>query len=158
MRELAHVIEIPAPEIDEQDVMARIQTRIPQRRAQAEAQGLDYDRLVGDPAMTFSAGLYYDLYLACTRANDIEVVLSLEESSLVTGITRFVLTRRGMMVTLRATFVGQIGMVLMGEGNRIIDLHQLIHNNLFRDIFRFSRLFLRTRAGALAFPGRHIGV
>ena len=81
MRELAHVIEIPAPEIDEQDVMARIQTRIPQRRAEAEAQGLDYDRLVEGTTMTFSAGLYYDLYLARQRANAIEVPLSLEEST-----------------------------------------------------------------------------
>jgi hypothetical protein len=88
----------------------------------------------------------------------VQLVLFSKQGSLVTGITRFVLARRGVMVALRAPFVGQIGMVLMTEGNRIIDLDQFIKNNLFRDIFRLISLFLRTRARTLAFPGLRHGV
>jgi hypothetical protein len=80
MREPAHVIEIPAPEVNEQDVIARIQKQLSQRQATAEAQGLDCERLVQGAEMRFSAGLYYDLFLARNRADDIEVPLSLVQS------------------------------------------------------------------------------
>lgn len=80
MPELAHVIEIPAPEINERDIIERIQKQIPQRRAKTEAQGLDYERIAEGAAMSFSAGLYYDLYLARKRADAIEVPLSLVQS------------------------------------------------------------------------------
>jgi hypothetical protein len=80
MGELAHVIEIPAPEVNEEDIIARIQKRIPQRRTEAEAQGLDYERLVEGTAMGFSPGLYYDLYLARKRADAMEVPLSTVKS------------------------------------------------------------------------------
>ena len=68
---LAPVIENPAPEVVEEDIIARIQKRIPQRRTEAEAQGLDYGPLVEGTAMGFSPGLYYDLYLARKRADTI---------------------------------------------------------------------------------------
>jgi hypothetical protein len=80
MRELASVIEIPAPEVNEQDIIAQIQKRIPQRQAEAKAQGLDYERLVEGAATSFSPALYYDLFLARRRADAVEVPLTLEKS------------------------------------------------------------------------------
>lgn len=110
MGELAHVIEIPAPEVNEEDIIARIQKRIPQRRTEAEAQGLDYEHLVGGKAMGFGPGLYYDLYLACKRADTIEVPLSLVKSKepvLGRLFTRLRLELHGLVLYYVNTLAGR---------------------------------------------------
>jgi len=110
MAELAHVIEISAPEVNGEDIIARIQKRIPQRRTEAEAQGLDYEHLVGGTAMGFSPGLHYDLYLARKRADTIEVPLSLVKSKVpVLGrlFTRLRLELHGLALHYVNTLAGR---------------------------------------------------
>ncbi len=101
MPELANVIEVPAPEVDERDIIARIQKRIPQRRTEAEAQGLDYEHLVKGAATGFSPGVELDLYLARKRADTIEVPFSLAKSKVpVIGglLTRIRLELHGLVL------------------------------------------------------------
>jgi hypothetical protein len=77
MPDLEPVIEIRDPEINVEEIMTRIRERISQRRAQASAQGLDYDRLAGDakviPSGTLATDLYYDLHQLRTTAESIWV-------------------------------------------------------------------------------------
>lgn len=77
MSDVDPVIEIRDPEINVEEIMARIRERLRQRRAQASAQGLDYDRLIGE-ARTADAGmldtdLFYDLHQLHTSAEAIWV-------------------------------------------------------------------------------------
>lgn len=81
MTKLDDVIEIRDSEIDVEDIMARIRERIRNRRDQAEAQGLDYDRLTdervsGNTDGTLSSDFYYDLRQARENANSIWISLS----------------------------------------------------------------------------------
>jgi hypothetical protein len=63
MEDVEQVIEIRDPEINVEEIMNRIRERIRLRRAQAEAKGVDYDRLAGDQVLLAgSAGLGADLY------------------------------------------------------------------------------------------------
>lgn len=77
MSDVEQVIDIRDPEINVEEIMARIRERLRQRRAQASAQGLDYDRLVDDDkviqAGSLSADLYYDLHQLRTTAESIWV-------------------------------------------------------------------------------------
>lgn len=82
MTELQDVIEINDPDIDVEDIMARIRERIQQRRAQAADQGLDYDRLADQKGPAFrstapsDSDLYYDLYQVRNSADSIWISLS----------------------------------------------------------------------------------
>jgi len=82
MAEPEEVIEIRDPEVNVEEVMGRIRERIRERRDQAQAQGLDYDRLVDGSAgkdvagRRLSADFYYDLYQARQSAETIWVSLS----------------------------------------------------------------------------------
>lgn len=82
MSESKDTIEIRDPEIDIEEIMARIRQRIQERRSEAQAQGLDYDRLVDDQAVNFrtsgrfDSDLYYDLHQVRTSADTIWVSLS----------------------------------------------------------------------------------
>lgn len=77
MSEVEQVIDIRDPEINVEEIMARIRERLRKRRAQASAQGLDYDHLVNDDKAlqsgTLSADLYYDLHQLRTTAESIWV-------------------------------------------------------------------------------------
>ncbi|MBM3128956.1 MAG: hypothetical protein FJ009_10105 [Chloroflexi bacterium] len=77
MSDVEQVIDIRDPEINVEEIMARIRERLRQRRAQASAQGLDYDRLVDDERViasgALSADLYYDLHQLRTTAESIWV-------------------------------------------------------------------------------------
>jgi hypothetical protein len=77
MPDVEQVIDIRDPEINVEEIMARIRERLRQRRTQASAQGLDYDRLVGDDRTvasgTLSTDLYYDLHQLRTTAESIWV-------------------------------------------------------------------------------------
>ena len=77
----ADVIDIRDPDIDVEEIMQRIRQRIRERRAQAQARGLDYDRLTdgaldGGPDRHLSGDLYYDLHQARESAETIWVPLS----------------------------------------------------------------------------------
>ncbi len=77
MSDVEQVIDIRDPEINVEEIMARIRERLRQRRAQASAQGLDYDRLVEDDKViqsgSLSTDLYYDLHQLRTTAESIWV-------------------------------------------------------------------------------------
>lgn len=77
MREAEQVIEIRDPEINVEEIMTRIRERLRQRRAQASAQGLDYDRLVGGEQIVdaglLATDLFYDLHQLRTSAEAIWV-------------------------------------------------------------------------------------
>ncbi|MBI3957701.1 MAG: hypothetical protein HY328_02740 [Chloroflexi bacterium] len=82
MAEPEEVIDIRDAEVNVEEIMGRIRERIRQRRGQAQAQGLDYDRLVDGGAGRDVAGrrlsvdFYYDLYQARQSAETIWVSLS----------------------------------------------------------------------------------
>ena len=82
MADPGEVVDIREPEVNVEEIMARIRERVQQRRARAEAEGLAYDRLVdGDLAFDASgrrlgADFYYDLYQARQGADSIWVSLS----------------------------------------------------------------------------------
>lgn len=80
------VIEIRDPEINTEEIMARIRQRIRERRAQAEGRGLDYDRLVDDPSRAESgrlaSDLYYDLNKMRSTADSLWVSVQLYDSHL----------------------------------------------------------------------------
>ena len=80
------VIEIRDPEINTEEIMARIRQRIRERRAQAEGRGLDYDRLVDDPGRAesgrLSPDLYYDLHQMRSTADSLWVSVQLFDSHL----------------------------------------------------------------------------
>lgn len=101
MTKLDDVIEIRDSEIDVEDIMARIRERIRNRRDQADAQGLDYDRLTKEHTSyntdgTLSTDFYYDLRQVRENADSIWVSLSVVErdiplvGSLVTRARRMV--------------------------------------------------------------------
>lgn len=75
------VIDIRDPDINVEEIMERIRQRIRERRKQAQAQGLDYDRLT-DGALGSPGGhrlpddFYYDLHQARESAETIWVPLS----------------------------------------------------------------------------------
>jgi phage shock protein A len=78
------VIEIRDSEINVEEIMNRIRERIRQRRAQASAQGLDYDRLVDARAPIVATGqsdadLNYDLRQLQTNADAIPVSLAMRD-------------------------------------------------------------------------------
>jgi len=80
-------IEIHTPEVDAEAVMREIRARIQQRRAQAEAQGIDFDalaegRFTPDRPTRFSADLYYELRRLSLSGEQIGVGLSLTASRL----------------------------------------------------------------------------
>ncbi|MBI5567275.1 MAG: hypothetical protein HY870_20420 [Chloroflexi bacterium] len=75
----------PTPAIDAEAIMREIRTRIQQRRAQAEAQGLDFDalaegRFTPDRPTRFNAELYYELRRLSVSGEQIGVGLSLTTS------------------------------------------------------------------------------
>jgi hypothetical protein len=79
-----HVIEIRDPEINVEEIMARIRERIRQRRAQANAQGLEYDGLVDRRAPLIAADqsdadLDYDLRQLQTNADAILISLAMRD-------------------------------------------------------------------------------
>ena len=84
--ETADIVNIRDPEIDAEAIMRDIRARIRQRRAQAEAQGLDYEALAeGRPAESvgrFEADLYYDLRRLSVSYDEVGVKLSLTETRL----------------------------------------------------------------------------
>jgi hypothetical protein len=80
-------IEIRDPAIDSEAVMRLIRENIRLRRAQAEAQGLNYEAFVeglyaANPAARFSHTLYYDLRRMSVSYDKIGVGLSLTETRL----------------------------------------------------------------------------
>ncbi|MBI4787804.1 MAG: hypothetical protein HY782_12230 [Chloroflexi bacterium] len=84
MTDVQQVIEIRDPEINVEETMSRIRARIRERRAQAEAKGLDYDRLAGEglPAVgagSLGADFYYDLHQIRTNAESIWVSLAMRD-------------------------------------------------------------------------------
>lgn len=77
----------PMPTIDAEAIMREIRTRIQHRRAQAEAQGLDFDalaegRFTTDRPTRFNAELYYELRRLSISGEQIGVGLSLTTSRL----------------------------------------------------------------------------
>lgn len=79
--------DTPTPEIETDAIMREIQARIQQRRAQAEAQGLDFDalaegRYTPDQPTRFTAELYYELRRLSLSGEQIGVGLSLTSSRL----------------------------------------------------------------------------
>jgi hypothetical protein len=84
MTEDQPVIEIRDPEINVEEIMGRIRERIRQRRAQAQQQGLDYDKLVSDDSDVAAAGrfdddVYYDLHQLRSNAYSIWVSLAMRD-------------------------------------------------------------------------------
>lgn len=80
--EVAAVIDIRQPDVDVNEVMARIRARIQARRLAAQEKGLDFDRLPGyDETATrrghLSGDFYYDLHQSRQSAEEIWVSLSL---------------------------------------------------------------------------------
>ena len=78
------VVEIRDSEIDVAAIMARVRERIRQRRAQADAQGLEYDRLVDGRAPRIAADLSevdleYDLRQAQIGAEAVLVSLEMRD-------------------------------------------------------------------------------
>ncbi len=66
MSQAQPIFEIHDPEINVEEIMARLRQRIEGRRAQASEQGLDYDHLVDGHSKTYgqaptTADLLYDL-------------------------------------------------------------------------------------------------
>ena len=81
------VLEIRDPAVDAEAIMNEIRARIRQRRAQAEAQGLDYDAFVeglyaAKTAARFDRELYYDVRRLRLSYNKIAVGLSLTTNRL----------------------------------------------------------------------------
>ncbi|HRJ40370.1 MAG TPA: hypothetical protein PL105_00745, partial [Caldilineaceae bacterium] len=81
MAEPEDVIDIRDSDVDVEEIMARIRQRIRARRAQAQARGLDYDRLTdgsleGGSSRFLSGDLYYDIYQVRESAETIWVTLS----------------------------------------------------------------------------------
>ncbi len=75
------VIDIRDSDIDVEEIMERIRQRVRARRAQAQARGLDYDRLTdgsleGGSSRFLSGDLYYDIYQVRESAETIWVTLS----------------------------------------------------------------------------------
>jgi hypothetical protein len=83
MAQLDDVIEIRDPDIDVEEIMTQIRKRIQQRRAEAQGQGLDYDRLVDDNSYAPHAvdqsdsELAYEIYQVRSTADTIWVSLSI---------------------------------------------------------------------------------
>ncbi len=81
--DMDNVIEIRDPDIDAEAIMRQIRDNIRQRRAQAEAQGLDYDALLeGGYATRFESNVYLDLRHASSTCSKMGVGLSLTGSPL----------------------------------------------------------------------------
>jgi hypothetical protein len=84
MADVEQVIEIRDPEVNVEEIMARIRERIQQRRAQAAAQGVEYDRLTqveksDAPAGRLSVDTYYDLHQLRENADGILVSLAMRD-------------------------------------------------------------------------------
>ena len=83
--DLNNIIEIRDPAIDAEAIMRRIREAIRQRRAQAEAQGVDYEAFVeglsrANVGARFDQSLYYDLRRMSVAYDKIGVGLSLTET------------------------------------------------------------------------------
>ncbi len=83
--DVEQVVEIRDPEIDADTIMRQIREKIRQRRAQAEAQGLDYEALVeglgiSPEAARFDRHLYYNLRRISVSYDKLGVGLSLTAS------------------------------------------------------------------------------
>lgn len=82
MADPKEVIEIRDPEVNVEEIMERIRQRVQERRTNAKAQGLDYDRLTETRSALTSSGrrlgtdFYYDLYQARQSADSLWVSLS----------------------------------------------------------------------------------
>jgi hypothetical protein len=86
-QDLNEIIENRDPEIDAEAIMRQIRENIRQRRAQAEAQGLDYEAFVeglyaSQVTARFNHSLYYDLRRMSVGYDKVGVGLSLTESRL----------------------------------------------------------------------------
>lgn len=84
---LEEIIEIRDPEIDAEAIMRQIRENIHQRRAEAEARGLDYEAFAqglytSPDTARFERSLYYDLRWMSMGYYKIGVGLSLTESRL----------------------------------------------------------------------------
>lgn len=84
MTEDQDAIEIRDPEVNVEEIMARIRERIRQRRAQAGAQGLEYDELVNGRAPVIAADqsdadFNYDLRQLQTNADAILISLAMRD-------------------------------------------------------------------------------
>lgn len=82
-----HLADRPDADLDSEAIMREIRARIQQRRAQAEAQGLDFDalaegRFTTDRPTRFNAELYYELRRLSLSGEQIGVSLSLTDSRL----------------------------------------------------------------------------
>lgn len=86
MASTEQIIEIRDPEINVEEIMGRIRARIRERRQQAEAQGLNYDKLVDEASWgesrLFSADLLYELQQLCMNADAIGVSVSMRDRHL----------------------------------------------------------------------------
>ncbi len=85
--DLAGVIEVRDPEIDAESIMRTIRANIRKRRAQAEAQGLDYEAFVeglyaADISSRFDRQLYLDLRRLSLGYNKVTVGISLTDNRL----------------------------------------------------------------------------
>jgi hypothetical protein len=85
--DVSEIIEICDPEIDAEAIMRQIRENIRKRRAQAEAQGLDYESFVeglyaSQVTARFDHSLYYDLRRMSVGYDKVGVGLSLTESGL----------------------------------------------------------------------------
>src|SRR2546425_333324 len=84
-QDVSESIEIRDPAIDSEAVMRSIRENIRQRRAQAEAQGLNYEAFVeglyaARATARFDHSLYYDLRRMSVAYDKIGVGLSLSET------------------------------------------------------------------------------
>lgn len=80
------IVDIRDPEINVEEIMARIRARIRERRQEAEARGQDYDRLVDEASLdgskVFSPDLLYELRQLCMNADAIGVSVSMRDRRL----------------------------------------------------------------------------
>ncbi len=85
--DLEQILEIRDPQIDAEAVMRQIREAIRKRRAQAEAQGVDYESFVeglytSQDSARFDGQVYYDLRRMSLSYNKIGVGLSLTANRL----------------------------------------------------------------------------
>lgn len=80
------IIEIRDPEINVEEIMERIRARIRERRRKAEAEGLDYDKLIDEATLgeskLFTPDLLYELRQLCMNADAIGVSVSMRDRHL----------------------------------------------------------------------------
>lgn len=84
MTDQEQIIEIRDPEINVEEIMDRIRSRIRERRMQASERGQDYDHLVEDGTKhqafgRFEADVYYDLRELQASSDDFWVALAMRD-------------------------------------------------------------------------------